>query len=51
MASCDNVGCHFLGLTLIDHWGDFSCCFGVTLIGFLVLNNQCKTETPSKFKI
>ena len=38
-----------LGITLIDHWGDFSCCFGVillllgvTLIGFLVWYNQFK---------
>ena len=32
MTLCDNA-VSFLGVTLIDdHWGDFSYCFGVTLI-------------------
>ena len=32
--SCEGV--YLLGFTLIVYWGDFSCCFGVTLIEFLV---------------
>ena len=51
MSSCeDQCRLSLLGVTLIDHWGDFSCCYGVTLvtawvtlIGFLVSYNQCKT--------
>ena len=46
VTSCEDVGCHYLGLLFFLLWGYFdmaSWIHGVTLIGFLVWYNQCET--------